>query len=310
MDCSVLVATYNRAHLLAETLEALGKQDVPPKVAWEIVVVDNNSRDGTRSVVEEFASRAPCDVQYRFEARQGLAHARNTGVREARGSILAFTDDDVIPDVQWLARIVAAMTAIDLDGVGGKVLPLWETECPTWLKERPDLLHWLALMIHEDPAQLTYPIRPSCGIVGANMAFRRRVFEGLGSFDTTLGHKGRKLYGGEEIEFVHRLLKAGRSIAYDPTVQVHHRIGKDRLRKSLFLKRLFDSAEGTALQVRPPTGVPLILGAERWRYRQLMSRLSRTAWLTVRRDPGALRQQLELAEFAGDLWGRIKRGQE
>ena len=107
MDLSVVICTYNRASSLAVTLEALLMQEATPSLRWEVVVVDNNSSDHTREVVEGFAARNEIRVVYTFEPNQGQSHARNTGVKVAHGDVIAFTDDDVIPERNWVAHLVA-----------------------------------------------------------------------------------------------------------------------------------------------------------------------------------------------------------
>jgi len=115
VDATVLVATYNRGHLLPGTLAALESQLVPDDLTWEILVVDNNSRDRTREAVASFAGAANVPVRYVLESQQGLSHARNRGVREAHGAVIAFTDDDVLPAPDWLASIAKAFAKWEAD---------------------------------------------------------------------------------------------------------------------------------------------------------------------------------------------------
>ena len=98
---SVLVCTYNRCQNLGGAIESIAAQSLPPSLQWEIVVVDNNSSDQTRQVVEDFGRRCPGHFRYLFEPRQGKSHALNTGIKEARGDIIAFIDDDVTVEPMW-----------------------------------------------------------------------------------------------------------------------------------------------------------------------------------------------------------------
>ena len=95
MRITVILCTLNRCQSLAETLESIAISTLPDSVDWEILVVDNNSTDHTREVVEEFGRRYPDRFRYIFEPRPGKSYALNAGIREAQGEILAFTDDDV-----------------------------------------------------------------------------------------------------------------------------------------------------------------------------------------------------------------------
>ena len=190
MHLSVVLATWNRARLLAGALEALAAQEVPAGLAWEVVVVDNNSSDSTAGVVDGFANAA-VRVRRVFEPEQGLSHARNRGVREARGAIVAFCDDDVLPAADWVAGIPAAMDRWSADGVGGRILPRWEAPPPSWLTENRRLLRQLALMDWEGSGLLALPLAPNPQVWGANMAFRREVFDRVGLFDPRRGLSGR-----------------------------------------------------------------------------------------------------------------------
>ena len=135
MDASIIVCTYNRAESLKDTLAALAKLDVLPTREWEVVIVDNNSRDHTRQVVEEMQRTWP-RLRYVFEPEQGLSHARNRGIAESNGEITLFTDDDVLPEPDWLETTLAGMTEYGADACGGYIAPIWETPPPAWLTER------------------------------------------------------------------------------------------------------------------------------------------------------------------------------
>ena len=111
MKISVILCTYNRCQSLAKTLESIAVSVLPESVEWEVVVVDNNSKDQTREVIEDFCRRNAGRFRYIHESQQGLSHARNAGIREARGEILAFTDDDIIVDNKWLHTLTTPLTS-------------------------------------------------------------------------------------------------------------------------------------------------------------------------------------------------------
>jgi len=305
LDATVLVATYNRAHLLPGTLAALGAQQVPDALAWEILVVDNNSRDHTRQVVAAFAKSVKVPVRYVFESRQGLSYARNRGIQEARGSIIAFTDDDVLPAPDWLAATIKAFATWNADCVGGRILPRWETSPPTWITGNRFLLARLALMDCEESRLLTFPLADSPQVWGANMAFRRELFDRVGAFDTARGMKGTKLVRGEEVELISRALEQGARVAYDPSMVVLHRIDHDRLKKRYFLKIEFDDAENeTRLLPAPPgrtfRGVPL------WGYRELVTEFWKCLGYTLLGRSDAFSQQLYWFSLLGRASGYAK----
>src|SRR5262245_52428129 len=106
---TVILCTYDRARILERALESAAALVLPSSIEWEVLVVDNNSTDQTQSVIADFCRRYPGRFRYLFEAQQGLCHARNAGVREARGEIIAFMDDDAMAEPGWLNNLTAGL---------------------------------------------------------------------------------------------------------------------------------------------------------------------------------------------------------
>src|SRR5690349_22874662 len=139
MRFSVIIATYNRAEELVKTLESL--QQLESSGPWEVIIVDNNSRDNTHDVVLERVESFPVPLRYVMEKEQGRSAALNAGIRIAQGEILAITDDDVRVDPHWLVNSERALRELNCDYVGGKALPIWSGERPDWLPNRGGK-HW------------------------------------------------------------------------------------------------------------------------------------------------------------------------
>ena len=127
LDASVLIATFNRAGLLDETLDWLARTRVSPGRSWEVIVIDNNSTDSTREVVERHRARLPVPLTYLLERQQGRSSALNAGIAAARGRVLVFTDDDVRVGERWLDAAVDALAGEDrtVGYAGGPVRPIW-----------------------------------------------------------------------------------------------------------------------------------------------------------------------------------------
>jgi glycosyltransferase involved in cell wall biosynthesis len=220
--------------------------EVPASLEWEVLVVDNNSRDRTREVVNEFCRRHPGRVRYIFESQQGLSNARNAGIRQAHGEIVAFVDDDVIVDPAWLGCLAASMQNTQWAGCGGRVLPEPGFSPPPWLAIEGPLNLLGALCAYFDPGDSPGSLdRPP---IGANMAFRKSMFEKYGGFRIDLGHCGDSLVGNEDTEFGKRLMAAGERLCYEPFAVVYHSVPEERLNRRYFRVWWFDFGRGTILE--------------------------------------------------------------
>ena len=228
VDLSIVICTHNRVGLLPDALTHLLAQSAP-LLTTEIIVVDNNSTDGTADVVRKMASDSSA-IRYVFEARQGISYARNTGCELARGAIVAFTDDDVRVAADWAARIHAAFTAHpDIDCVGGKVLPVWPTEPPSWLTRS----HWapLAILDYGDVSLWLDRNDARC-LVGANMAFRRDALRRLGGFSPAVQRVKDGIGSIEDHEFLIRLWESGGRALYLPELVTKSPVDLGRLQKA------------------------------------------------------------------------------
>jgi glucosyl-dolichyl phosphate glucuronosyltransferase len=228
LKISVVVCTYNRCGSLVKTLQSLAASVLPDTTEWEVLVVDNNSNDRTREAIEGFCRNYAPHFRYLFEGQQGKSHALNTAVRQARGDILAFTDDDVVVEPAWLERLTAAL---ERGPWVGRVLPEATFSPPQWLalKGFYSMGGVLALFDRGDnPGQLDW------APFGANMAFRKEVFEKYGEFRTDLGPPPSELRG-EDTEFGYRLMDAGERLRYEPSAVAYHTVPASRIRKEYFL---------------------------------------------------------------------------
>jgi len=227
---SVVICTYNRADLLPGAIDNVLAQDGPFADAFELIVVDNNSTDGTRGIVDAVAARDR-RVRYLFEGAQGLSHARNAGIAAARAPIITFTDDDVRVGPRWIAAILEVCAEHpEADVIGGRVLPDWPAPPPRWLTAS----HWspLALVDYgEEPVRVSAE-NPLC-LVGANLSVRRRAFDLVGGFAPALQS------AADALDFVVRAIeKAG----YKPTWSTNRNNTTDTVAK--FFKPVADAWEG------------------------------------------------------------------
>jgi glycosyltransferase involved in cell wall biosynthesis len=303
---TVVVPTYNRAESLRATLKALGAQVVPPGLQWDVLVVDNNSRDHTPKVVEEFARTARTPVHYYFEARAGKSRALNAGIARASSNFLLFTDDDVLPSPSWVASAARAVARWEADGVGGRILLKWLAPPPRWLARNEEVQGNLGLMDFEEPRVLSAPLRGHPAVWGGNMGFRRAVLESLGGFDPTLGPVGPKHSVGEDSDIVHRALANGWRVVYDPSLLVWHRVAPGRMRKVYFWKWAFESGMVEA-RGAPSAPGPRIFGIPRWWYRAVAAAAVHCIVRSILRRHDAFDCQRELSRALGWAWGLARR---
>src|SRR5215813_3887543 len=184
MDVTVILCTYNRFESLRYALTSAASLVLLESVEWEVLVVDNNSADQTRSVVEDFCRQYPGRFRYLFEANAGKSHALNAGIREARGDILAFTDDDITLDPMWLQNLIAGLRNHNWVGVGGRILQKWTCARPRWLRIDGHYRRMGWPLTSFDLGEEAF--EPIANINGANMAFTKDVFAKYGGFRTDL----------------------------------------------------------------------------------------------------------------------------
>lgn len=241
MTITLVVCTKDRCHSLANTLRSIAASLLPDSTEWEVIVVDNGSRDETRKVVEDFCGRYPGRFHYLYEPGPGKSYALNAGVRNAAGDILAFTDDDVVVEPAWLANITKPLRLDDgLAGVGGRTLPPSSFSLPPWLPHN-DAFALAPLAIFDfGPVgrQLAEPP------FGNNMAYRKAVFERHGGFRIDLGPRSdaRCPQKSEDSEFGARLLTAGEGVWYEPSALLYHSIPETRITRKYFLDWWYDKA--------------------------------------------------------------------
>ena len=226
---SVVVGTRDRPDSLATCLRSLLKLDYP---RFEIIVVDNASTSrATAEVVRELGGEQ-ASLRYVREDRPGLSWARNRGLHEAHGEIVAFTDDDAVADRYWLTELVRGFAAADRVGcVTGLVFPLeLETQAQLWFEQFGGFNKGYTQRIFDLGAHRVrnrlYPY--SAGIFGGgvNMAYRTATLRALGGFDPALG-TGTPALGGEDLAAFFQIITSGNTLVYAPSAIVHHMHRRD-----------------------------------------------------------------------------------
>lgn len=229
---TVIICTWNRSQLLETTLDSLVHQIVSPEHDFEVIVVDNNSIDNTKAVVEKFSNKLENrNIQYRFEPTQGKQFALNNGISAANGEIIAFTDDDIILPSDWITKIIQTFTNEHIELCGGKTEVTWPDKSPPdWFD---DSMSAVVGAINLGPNRISPPPL-GYAPAGANLISRKSLFERVGLFSTD--H-----YRHMDQEFGERCAKKGVKIAYEPEIVVFAPIDSKCLTKRYFRRWAFKS---------------------------------------------------------------------
>jgi glycosyltransferase involved in cell wall biosynthesis len=274
-ELSVILCTYNRGEKLSSVLNDFANQVFPEgSFPWELVLVDNNSNDGTKGLAEQYKKDRNLPIRYVFESQQGKSFALNRGIENAAGDLLAFTDDDVILDAQWLCSIYRAFRSYPNNNCfGGKVLPVIEGALPAWLKGTgrysvgggPLVKHDRGDQVREYDEKMWVPI-------GSNMFFRKEMVRKFGHFSTALGfYNQNELIYGEDSEIMFRFKRGGERILYYPGSLVYHPVPSGRLRKSYFKKYSWGAGRGGARWLQVPPGSVTHFNVPRYLIRRMLS---------------------------------------
>jgi len=230
---SVVICTYNRDQAFEDTIRSF-LEIRSEKIPHELLLMDNNSTDRTREIGERFASRYPW-IRYVNEPVQGHPHSKNRAIRETRGEIVAFVDDDIYFFPEWLKAMASVFERRpEISCVGGRVVPHFETGRPSWAE---DEMLWIygVTRYGDQEREILPPEIP----IGCNMAFRRAVFGKIGGFHTDLGRKPGILLSGDEDHFLLRMTKAGMKTVYSPEAAVSHRVPAARATRDWVVNRFY-----------------------------------------------------------------------
>lgn len=317
MDASVLICTFNRAGLLAETLGTLAVMQVDPRLRWEVLVVDNNSTDNTRAVTELLAAGFPAPVRWLFEGRQGKSHALNTGIAAARGDVIVFTDDDVQVASDWLeAGVRPLIERRDIEYTGGPVHPLWEAEPPAWINGKAGILWGPIALVDYGTEPFIFEDRQRIPM-GVNMAVRRSLISRVGGFHPDLERSGTSLMGQGQAEFFFRTRAAGVRGLYVPGMKLKHHVPAVRMTREYYRRWWYwkgiARARMQALHPISELGVdlrtaPCIAGIPRFMWGSALRDLIGWVSSTGRGNAtGQAEHEMMLAYFAGYAANRVRK---
>lgn len=225
---SVVVCTYNRADLITGCLDSLKNQSANSST-FEVLVIDNHSTDNTYQLVENYIGLP--NMRLLCEMKQGLSHARNRGILEARGNYIAYLDDDARAEEHYIENLLVLLDKFSdtIDCYGGPILPFYTSPKPDWFRDIYEIRR----------------MRPDAGFQtkgqtfsGSNMVWKRSILVTLGGFNPEVGIRGDKLILGEETQLFDRLWEAQNpKLYYSPELIVLHWVPEIKMRVSYRLKR-------------------------------------------------------------------------
>lgn len=268
---SVIIPTFNRANMLAITLDSFIKQNYP-KDCYEIIVVNNNSTDNTQDIIDSYVNKYPGLIKALFESRQGAHYARNSAALVSQGDLLYYTDDDMIAYPDLILNLVNVfIDNLDVASASGKIIPKWEVEPPIWVKE--NLINgWLSL---NDLGDDTIISENDIGVYSCHQMMRRNIFFEAGGFNPDL--IAGELVGDGETGLNIKIKNLGYKFAYVGNSVIEHMIPPSRMTQAYLNKRLANQGNCdsyTYYRAENPSSYKLLLNSliylhksyERWSY--------------------------------------------
>jgi glycosyltransferase involved in cell wall biosynthesis len=228
MLISVIICSYNRANYIGEALDALYHQSAPLD-QFEVLVIDNNSSDGTPEVFEQWRSAHPNGYfHYTTETKQGASFARNTGAALAKSDWLCFIDDDAVAHKDFIENIIQHIKVHpDRVGFGGRIIPRYVPAEPKWMS------YYVSSMVGNfDYAPTACAFENGKYPLESNMVVNKKIFDLIGGFNTNLpGVVGTLRIGGEGKDLFYKIMALGNKIYYDPFIIVEHVVEVKKLTK-------------------------------------------------------------------------------
>ena len=244
---SVILCTYNRDKYIYNVLKSLAENTLAPD-QYEIVLVDNNCTDNTHAECDRFVHDFP-DVRFRYfvETNQGLSHARNRGIKESKGEIFVYVDDDALVNKQYLQTYADFFGQhSEIEAAGGPIIPKYETKEPDWMSHFTKALITGYKYLGDKPKEFPKNDYPG----GGNAAYRASVFEKVGLFNVELGRKGDSLVGAEEKDIFDKMTKLGMRFYYLPTAILYHLIPEKKLSKEYFDKLTYSIGKSERMRTQ------------------------------------------------------------
>lgn len=231
MDISIVIPTFNGEKRLPHLLDSLIKQKISETIKWEVLVVDNNSRDHTRGVVSTYQKRGdfPCELRYAMESRQGLAYARQRGVEEAAGKCVGFLDDDCVLIDDWVSAAYRFGESHPDAGLwGSRIFPEYEITPPDGFDK---IKHFFG---NVDRGEKPFVYTKKMGVTPAGLGLVVRKKAWIGSVNKKLFTATRR---GQDVEAALNIQKSIWEVWHNPDMKLTHFMNKERFNVG-YIKRI------------------------------------------------------------------------
>lgn len=306
LKLNIIVPTYNRADSLRKTLQSFLDAELPSSFDVFVTVVDNNSTDHTKQIVEKMKPLfTRIKLDYFFEEKQGRSFALNAGIKLADGDLISGIDDDEEIEKSWFVEVEKIFRERweKIDFVGGKLLPNWETAPPSWVEPLKDgVICWRDYGNEE----WTYT-RESPMITGGHGVFKREVFQKIGVYDESVGAKGKGFISGEDEVLYNQLLTHKMRGVYNPKLVIYHYVPAYRLDKNYYRRWLFGVGISRYLADTnyKDSGAAKLLGVPRWMYKKSgKDMLEKIKCALKGKETESLAAENQPLVFAGYFYGR------
>lgn len=251
MKFTFIVCTYNRDAYVTNTLQSLADQTYP-KSEYEIVLVNNNSKDNTANVCQQFIdAHKEINITYALELQQGFSFALNRGISEAKGEFIVFVDDDETIDKEYLDILSNYLKQYpDAEMAGTPVVPIYEIEKPKWMS------HFTARLISGefDKGNKVKLLNTNSYPGTGHLILKKELFDRFGTFNTDLGRKGGSLMGAEDKDMCHRLINNNIKCYYFPDIKIYHHIPKAKLTEEFFERLTYSIGKSERIRTQSMEG--------------------------------------------------------
>jgi glycosyltransferase involved in cell wall biosynthesis len=236
LDISLIICTRNRHDIIPETLEAIKKQTLN-REKYEVIIIDQSTNDKTQQILENYP-----DFKYIKLNSTGISISRNEGIKKSQGKLIAFVDDDILFDENYLYEIVDFFNNSDLkpDVSGGKILFKYLGEKPVWLDGL--LLGILGYSDYGNEAKF-YDSHPKHVPYTGSIVFKRECIEKIGEFSTFNVKINKNIISNEDVIFANKLKDLGYNIVYNPKMVVYHKIQPEHMTWEYYKNRYFKQGQ-------------------------------------------------------------------